>query len=514
MSKDCKARRGRERGIALLIAIFVLLLISVVAIALLVSSGTETALGSNYRASSTVYYAALAGLEEARGRLLPKNPTYFNNTDSTFIQTPFPLGSTRYVTNGLSGEVIHPWDPSNTYYDNEYQSEFNQAASSASWQSLPSVWDYSLSPSLPGPMYKWVRITAATEQSLYLDVDSDGAYDNTIPIYYDPAGVDSHGNPAPSLIKTLSPPSTAVQVLQVTALAYLPNGSQKMLQYVVAPIGVSLTFPAALTLDGPNIGNPSVGNNAAYPLTLPYGATFFVDGLDQYGVGSCSPGANAVRAIGYTVNTGGDPSGTNLLNAIGAANYGEYPGVGSHHPPPPDVNYVGGPSSPSLASNLLTVSGINSVATTLTQTADVVVSGPANSSVMPATMSSSNPMTVVVNGDLDLTGWTGTGYGILVVTGIFTYDPNASWNGIILVIGKGIFSSQQGYQGVNSQINGAVLVAATVDGSGNPLSSLGPPAFDFNGVGSKGIFYSSCWVQYVQSATKYQVLSFHEIPQS
>src|SRR5271156_755551 len=100
MKKDRKKRRS-ESGIALLIAIFVLLLISVVAIALLVSSGTETALGTNYRTSSTVYYAAMAGLEEARGRLLPKNPTYFGNTNSGFIPTPLPLGYTRYVTNGL-----------------------------------------------------------------------------------------------------------------------------------------------------------------------------------------------------------------------------------------------------------------------------------------------------------------------------------------------------------------------------------------------------------------------------
>ena len=129
MNRDRKTRRRSERGIALLIAIFVLLLISVVAIALLVSSGTETALGTNYRASSTVYYAALAGLEEARGRLLPKNPTYFNNTDSNFIQTPFPLFFTRYVINRLPGDNIVPWDPSNTYYDKEYQSEFKDRKS-------------------------------------------------------------------------------------------------------------------------------------------------------------------------------------------------------------------------------------------------------------------------------------------------------------------------------------------------------------------------------------------------
>ncbi|MGH8101705.1 MAG: hypothetical protein ACREIW_10435, partial [Chthoniobacterales bacterium] len=80
-----------------MIAIFVLLLISVVAIALLVSSGTETALGANYRSSSTVYYAALAGLEEARGRLLPRNPDYFDIVDPSVIPTPFPLGKTVYV---------------------------------------------------------------------------------------------------------------------------------------------------------------------------------------------------------------------------------------------------------------------------------------------------------------------------------------------------------------------------------------------------------------------------------
>src|SRR5580692_3043049 len=94
MNKERKTVRRSQKGIALLIAIFVLLLISVVAIALLVSSGTETALGANYRASSTVYYAALAGLEEARGRLFPKNPNYFT---PAVVPTPFPLGQAVYM---------------------------------------------------------------------------------------------------------------------------------------------------------------------------------------------------------------------------------------------------------------------------------------------------------------------------------------------------------------------------------------------------------------------------------
>src|SRR5271163_2689143 len=102
MNRERKRGRRSERGIALLIAIFVLLLISVVAIALLVSSGTETALGANYRSSSTVYYAALAGLEEARGRLLPKNPNYFGTStipSGTSLATALPLGYAIYVVN-------------------------------------------------------------------------------------------------------------------------------------------------------------------------------------------------------------------------------------------------------------------------------------------------------------------------------------------------------------------------------------------------------------------------------
>jgi hypothetical protein len=527
MNKDRRTGRRSEKGIALLIAIFVLLLISVVAIALLVSSGTETALGANYRASSTVYYAALAGLEEARGRLLPKNPTYFGAAVIS-PTTQFPLGQTLYVINRLQGENIVPWDSSNMYYDKEYQSEFNAAASSASFQSVPSVWDNNIQ-GFPGPIYKWVRITAATERSLYLDVNADGVYDLTTPIYYNPAQVDSLGNAAPSLILTPIPPSTAVQVLQITALAYLPNGSQKLLQYVVAPTQQSLSFPAALTMDGPN-----AGNNPSYPFAVPWGAGFVIDGVDQYfysGPSGCVAGANPsatpVRAIGYS-NTGGtDASLANIMTAIqqgqpppnNAWNYGDFKGLGGALP---NVYYVGSvpPSGPpTISANMLTLPEVNSLVTSISQSADVSLTGPVTQSdsnnLMPSGMSATNPMTVVVNGDFTENGWSGTGYGTLLVTGTFTYDPNSSWNGVILVIGKGVFTSlPSGFGGGPGQINGAVFVATTVDGLGTPLASLGSPTFHFTGSGSSHIYYSSCWVQYTQAPAKYQVLSFHEIPQS
>jgi Tfp pilus assembly protein PilX len=80
-----KRRNNSEGGVALLIAIFILLLISTVALSMIAASGTESALNGNYRSSSSAYYASVSGLEEARGRLLPSNINYFNNTVAGFI---------------------------------------------------------------------------------------------------------------------------------------------------------------------------------------------------------------------------------------------------------------------------------------------------------------------------------------------------------------------------------------------------------------------------------------------
>ena len=124
-------------------------------------------------------------------------------------------------------------------------------------------------------------------------------------------------------------------------------------------------------------------------------------------------------------------------------------------------------------------------------------------------MSAQNPMVVVVNGNFNLHGY-GTGYGLLVVTGTLDYDPDASWNGVILVIGRGIFTSTKHGAG---GISGAVFIAQTRDSGGNPLSDLGQSSFTQTGGGS-GIQYSNNWVRATQALMPYQVLSFREIAQT
>jgi hypothetical protein len=126
-------------------------------------------------------------------------------------------------------------------------------------------------------------------------------------------------------------------------------------------------------------------------------------------------------------------------------------------------------------------------------------------------MSATNPVVVVVNGDFNLHG-NGTGYGLLVVTGTLDYDPDASWNGIILVIGQGTFTSSKAGIGA---INGAVFVAQILDGSGNllPDPNVGYSSYTQTG-GGLGIHYSSSWVKAAEALMPYQVLSFREIAQN
>lgn len=489
-------KRPSEAGIALLIAIFVLLLISVVAIALIVSSGTESALAGNYRSATGVYYAALAGLEEGRGRLLAKDPNSFKNTAPGFLPapgTPLAVGSPVYVINPVGGETVAPWDLSSTYPDTEFGTEFSSSGFPVPPNPSPStlsVWNRSPLNTLnvPGPLYKWVRINAVSEKSLNLDVGPayDGFKDPVTPVFYDGA--------------QLNVTSSGTQVLEITALAVLPNGSQKLLQYLAAPVPITLpNFPAAVYL---------VGNNVNFD--GPDSTTFVIDGTDSFHNSSglsCTPGSTVYTAIGYT--NSGDGSHGNIRCCVMMTHPGNYIGAAGPPPtPPPYVNWL--PMQPGFQTPV----DYDNLVQTITQNADVKFSGNITGSSLPTTMTPTNPMTIVVNGNLDLTGWHDSGYGLLLVTGKLTYDPDAYWYGIVLVIGRGTVDGNHGGLG---EFDGTVLVVQTRDpatGYTTLLSSLGQSKMTFDpSMGGKGVYYSTCWIKNSLPMASYKILSFHEISQ-
>ena len=491
-----------EAGIALLISIFILLLISVVGIALIVSSGTESALAGNYRSATGVYYASLAGLEEARGRLLNSDPYSFKNTAvAGFLPPPgtqWDIGYVRYVLNP------GPADPANTltaYPDGEYGQEFANAP--ANVQTTPSIWNVAPLSALPipGPLYKWVRINSISEVSLGIQVAPYGdghIADPAKPIYYD------------GTLLTIAP-TGAQEVLEITSLAVLPNGSQKLLQYLIAPGPVTLPpFLAALTLSG------SSGNDVAFHAPAS-NSSYAVQGNDQ----DCSGNATGLKypAIGLLTNSNSDI--VHVKNGIPSAYQPNYTGVNNPGPYVPDVEDISG----SFPLNLQIPSQLDALAQSIIQNAEAVVITPTppntapylgtatGADLTPLGMSSTNPLTVVVNGNLDISNWSNDGYGLLLVTGTFTYDPDTNWNGIILVIGQGIVNgSHQQYK----QINGAMLVAQTRNSNNQVLtgSNIGGASVQFNdSMQGNGMRYSSCWIQRAQPKGKYKILSFHEISQ-
>lgn len=165
--------------------------------------------------------------------------------------------------------------------------------------------------------------------------------------------------------------------------------------------------------------------------------------------------------------------------------------------------------------NWMSPSGLDAVVQDITNSADSVITGPATPASFPPGMSLTHPMTIVVNGDLDMTGWHNTGFGLLLVTGTLQYDPDATWEGVVLVIGQGNFVSTKGGTG---GIDGAVFIAKTRDAGGNLLGNLGASSFSQTGPGGassnigRGINYNSCLARAAEGPLSYKVIAFKEIP--
>jgi hypothetical protein len=398
-----KRRRLKEDGVALLIAIFALMLISVVAISLIVSAGTESALSGNYRSATSAYYAATAGLEEGRGRLLPRNPDYFNKTFASFIPTtgspPLAVNQVRYITNPVGGE-----DVLTTYPDTEYVVEF--PTTTPTIQTIPSV---SPVAGLPGASYKWVRINAITEASINLDVNNDHVKDSTTALFFD--GVH------------LNLTSTGKQALEVTSMAVLPNGTKKLMQYVVAPLPFNLSFPAAVLAAGTYAATPFGNQSAGFGIS---GADF-CGGLQQY-------------AVGATNGT----SATNLTPKVTPG--ANYPGTGGSSTPAPGIASLGSvgtsmqtfpdPLYPGHQLDLTSVAGLNQLVSEIQSVADYTVTDCTNPAVLG---SATNPTVTVVTGNCSLSGNpTPAGQGILLVRGDVQYVDHP-YDGMILAIGTGAF---------------------------------------------------------------------------
>src|SRR5207248_10017527 len=124
--------RQREQGIALLLSILCLLLLTAVAAGMMYRSATETAINGNFKSEESAYFAARAGVEEVRDRILPTNANTINASLPTAL--PSGAGGVLYVLNVVSA-AISTNCPSPSL-DDELCPHF-QAIGSWSWRTPP-----------------------------------------------------------------------------------------------------------------------------------------------------------------------------------------------------------------------------------------------------------------------------------------------------------------------------------------------------------------------------------------
>ena len=71
---------GDDRGTVLVISLLIMLLLTILSMAAMMSTGTELKIASNDRSAKEVFYIAESGLEDARSRMQTTSP--FQITDS------------------------------------------------------------------------------------------------------------------------------------------------------------------------------------------------------------------------------------------------------------------------------------------------------------------------------------------------------------------------------------------------------------------------------------------------
>src|SRR5260221_8252416 len=125
MNKAIIGSRKKEKGVALFLAIFALMLLSAIAAGFMFMANTETAVNKNYKASQAAYFAARAGLQEARTRVMSaggSTPAGDLNALAYAMSMPTPGVQTGgiYILNpNATDGAIQPWsnNPSNPYFD-------------------------------------------------------------------------------------------------------------------------------------------------------------------------------------------------------------------------------------------------------------------------------------------------------------------------------------------------------------------------------------------------------------
>ena len=184
--RTVRRERKNERGIAMVVALFALLLLAAIGAGFMFMADTENSANNNYRDSQKAYFAARAGEENVRLLLAPAGPLA-NPALNMTMPASGSSSSAIYVKNPNASETAGQIDPTagagttiaaNQYLDNELCQErfsglglsYTAGVACAQTGELPGSSAYFTVPTLPtGSIpntgqanaipFKWVRVT-------------------------------------------------------------------------------------------------------------------------------------------------------------------------------------------------------------------------------------------------------------------------------------------------------------------------------------------------------------------
>jgi Tfp pilus assembly protein PilX len=459
MSLPRQPERNAESGIALVVSLVTLLILTLLGFGLLVSSDGSTRTETGFKAQTSAFEVADAGIEHARELIRASGGCQSQANISAMLAANSPLVDFR---TGL------------TAFGNGTNGTTNAT-----------------SPTSPTVVASTTNLSPSSYQVF---VSNNVGSRNSILF--------------PTLgLSTVDQPTSATDndyVFTLTSFASGPNGigfaavqADVLCESLLQPPGL----PATLVLPGPDVCY--WGNNSN-----PYSTT-------NSGTGNCAMaiGVTSPTAVSSVINGNSNPSticGSNGWTGIPSARLGSPPSYsGSNYSsctPPPGTGTLLGAN---VVKNFIndTVPGTNPYGTfnndpapfpganpNLTNVAylqnlmaQIKVLADFTSTSDPAFTlgNTTNPRIVFINGDFALDSGQCPGAnpcgGILAVTGTLTLNGNWGYNGAIYVVGQGSVTSNGNGAG---NLSGAMLAANTVAPWTGNSAYVGIPHVNLNGGGN------------------------------
>ena len=469
-----------QRGIALFVVVFALMLLSAVAMGLMYMADTETSINSNYRDSQQAFFAAQSGVEEVRERMMPANTSPHLITGPAAIPSTLNAGSVTYVLNPAGGsQTISPTSTTltggaaNPFFDDELCQEgfaglglgtptinmpCTSAPSGTSWYTTINS-DAPYSTTSNALSYKWVRITQKANASAWpyiVNGSSPSVPTNpNTPVCWDgvhqmllPSTVSNCNQPDPG---TTVPPART-QVYTVTSLAVTPSGARRMVQAEVAQDPPLITNAAVDSQDHVTLNGQLTVNGYDYCSCV---CTTSGSGSNQTTTCTDRSGATCDRtryAI-YAANSVDQPNASETIVA------GTTPAIVQNQPWPYDISgliarFQFAPGTVNAAGTPYNYSCTGSPPACGTHAGQTFGVPPSFPPTPPNNPSGTwNDQVTYVPGNLQITG-NSQGSGVLVVDGDLDIHGGLSFYGLILVRGVVSFT---GGGSQNTNIFGAVL---------------------------------------------------------